>query len=44
MVKIRPGDYQIERPAEPGSEWLSISCFEACIALPHEVSGSATVQ
>ena len=43
-IRVAPGTYRVERPAVSGSQWLALSCFEACIASPMIVSESATVR
>ena len=43
-AKIAPGSYSVDAAAAPGTQWLSIACFNACAHLPPAISEPVTVQ
>jgi hypothetical protein len=44
FARIPPGAYRVDRAAAPGSQWLTLACFNVCVALPPAISESATVR
>lgn len=44
LPRVPPGEYRVNGAAAEGTEWLTLSCFNACAELPPLISDPAVVR
>lgn len=44
LAPVAPGAYRIDHAAAPGTQWLTMACFNICVAIPPAISDQVTVR